>query len=414
MLRRRVPLLAAVLAVCLVAVFAEAGRGSGGTYTLPAGNPVTSGTTITSTWANATLADIATALSDSLSRSGLGAMTAPLQHSSGSAALPSVTFSAEPTSGLYRAGAGDIRMSVGTSAVEKWQSSGVTITGTAAVSSTVTGAAATFTATGTSDGVTGIGGPTSGWGVTGNGTAASAAGVKGNGGSAGNGVEGYAHGVAWGVVGNGDGTANGNGVQGIGYNAGTGVQGTGGATGIGVKGTGTPGGQFAAASAATGGTRTTAAALTNGDLSLDGVTVPNTTTALKNRLTPVNIVKAAGHVTYPAGTPTLSGGFNITSVASSAVWSGNQDTVTVTFAQPMVDANYQLAFSGMWAAAGAFSTGVMDATNAMLPVVGGRTANGFTVVLFKQNAATTWAGVSAGTVPNWNNATWDFIVTGAQ
>lgn len=413
MLRRRVPLLAAVLAVCLVAVFAEAGRGSGGTYTLPAGNPVTSGTTITSTWANATLADIATALSDSLSRSGLGAMTAPLQHSSGSAALPSITFSAEPTSGLYRAGAGDIRMSIGTSAVEKWQSSGVTITGTATVSSTVSGAAATFTATGTSDGVTAYGGPTSGYGVTGIGTAASAVGVRGSGGSAGNGVEGYAHGTAWGVIGYGDGTANGNGVQGVGSLAGTGVQGTGGATGIGVKGTGTPGGQFAAASAATGGTRTTAAALTNGDLSLDGVTNPNSGTALKNRLTPKNIIKAAGHVTYPAGVATLNDGVNSTlSVAS--VFSAGNDTVTITFASPMADANYAVALSGGTVSSASFGSGVAGAAQFVMPVVGARTLNGFSVVLFNQTGATTWAGIGQSTGLTWNNFQWDYVVTGAQ
>ena len=37
-------------------------RNGSGTYTLPVGNPVVSGTTITSAWANSTLTDIATAL----------------------------------------------------------------------------------------------------------------------------------------------------------------------------------------------------------------------------------------------------------------------------------------------------------------------------------------------------------------
>lgn len=45
-------------------------RDVGGTYTLPAGNPVVTATTITSTWANTTLDDIATALTASLSIDG--------------------------------------------------------------------------------------------------------------------------------------------------------------------------------------------------------------------------------------------------------------------------------------------------------------------------------------------------------
>jgi hypothetical protein len=45
-------------------------RNGSGTYTLPAGNPVVSGTTISSTWANTTLTDIATALTGSLAADG--------------------------------------------------------------------------------------------------------------------------------------------------------------------------------------------------------------------------------------------------------------------------------------------------------------------------------------------------------
>ena len=45
-------------------------RNGTGTYNLPAGNPVVTGTTISSTWANNTLADIATALTGSLASDG--------------------------------------------------------------------------------------------------------------------------------------------------------------------------------------------------------------------------------------------------------------------------------------------------------------------------------------------------------
>lgn len=45
-------------------------RNGSGTYSLPAGNPVVTGTTITSTWANTTLSDIASALTGSLAADG--------------------------------------------------------------------------------------------------------------------------------------------------------------------------------------------------------------------------------------------------------------------------------------------------------------------------------------------------------
>ena len=53
-------------------------RNGSGTYTLPAGNPVVTGTTIASSWANNTLTDIATALTGSLSADGQTTATGPL------------------------------------------------------------------------------------------------------------------------------------------------------------------------------------------------------------------------------------------------------------------------------------------------------------------------------------------------
>lgn len=126
-----------VLATCLQQE-AMAARNASGTYALPAGNPVTTKTTITSSWANTTLSDIATELTNSLDRSGRGAMTAPLQLSSGTVSAPGLTFSAEPASGLYRAGTGDLRLSVASTDVEKYAASGVTIPGTLAVTGNAT------------------------------------------------------------------------------------------------------------------------------------------------------------------------------------------------------------------------------------------------------------------------------------
>jgi len=58
-------------------------RNGAGTYTLPAGNPVTTGTTISSTWANNTLNDIASGLTTSLAYDG---QTAPVAN------LPMATY----------------------------------------------------------------------------------------------------------------------------------------------------------------------------------------------------------------------------------------------------------------------------------------------------------------------------------
>ena len=45
-------------------------RDGSGNFNLIAGNPVTTGTTIASTWANGTLSDIATALTNSIAKNG--------------------------------------------------------------------------------------------------------------------------------------------------------------------------------------------------------------------------------------------------------------------------------------------------------------------------------------------------------
>jgi hypothetical protein len=82
-------------------------RNSSGTHSLPAGtNPVVTGTQITPTWANGTMTDISAELTDSLSRSGKGGMTAPLRTADGTVAAPAHSFSNETGTGWYRSGAG--------------------------------------------------------------------------------------------------------------------------------------------------------------------------------------------------------------------------------------------------------------------------------------------------------------------
>ena len=57
-------------------------RNGTGTYSLPAGNPVVTGTSISSTWANSTLTDIATALTGSVASDGQTPMTGNLDMNS--------------------------------------------------------------------------------------------------------------------------------------------------------------------------------------------------------------------------------------------------------------------------------------------------------------------------------------------
>lgn len=88
-------------------------RASNGVYTLPnTVNPVVAGTTITDTWANTTLNDIASVLTQCLDRSGRGSMQAPLKLIDGSAAAPALSWGVEATSGIYRPTAGQMAVSI--------------------------------------------------------------------------------------------------------------------------------------------------------------------------------------------------------------------------------------------------------------------------------------------------------------
>lgn len=88
-------------------------RNASGTYTLPTGNPVISGTDITVTWGNTTMDDIKTEMTDSLSRSGKGGMLAPLTFTDGTATSPGIAWVSDANSGFYRIGADNVGMSLG-------------------------------------------------------------------------------------------------------------------------------------------------------------------------------------------------------------------------------------------------------------------------------------------------------------
>lgn len=99
-------------------------RNSGGTYSLPTGQPVVSSTTISSSIHNALASDVAAELTDSLSRTGKGGMSAALRGINGTAAAPSFAFTNDTGVGAYRSASGEGALAAGGAAVAKWTSAG--------------------------------------------------------------------------------------------------------------------------------------------------------------------------------------------------------------------------------------------------------------------------------------------------
>lgn len=351
---------------------AEASRNSSGTYSLPAGNPVVAGTTISATTHNSTNSDIATELTDSLSRSGKGAMLAPLQGYDGTVSAPGYTWGSDADTGLYRIGANNPAMSAGNTKVQEWSTTGSTFPLACTVTGTLSANGGISAAKTSANVITGTA-TTSGIGVVGVGAGASV-GVSGTGG----GTDGS------GVLGTG-GATNGKGVVGQGTGSGAGVQGIGGTTGV--------GGTFANGTAATGGTRQNAVTLTNGDLSMSGVTNPTSTTGGTNILTPKGLVKSWGYFKTAAGVCTIQDGLN---VASCSVGSA---LVTVTFTTAMANANYALIPGGSSNTTPTHATYTDDNFS--------RGTGGFALV--SRNAAT-GAALNCST----NNCEGSFVVFGAQ
>ncbi len=87
-------------------------RNSSGTYSLPSGNPVAPNTIIETAWANPTMSDLGSALTDSLDRFGRGSMLAPIKEVDGVFNAPAYTFAAESTLGIYRPSSGVLGVAV--------------------------------------------------------------------------------------------------------------------------------------------------------------------------------------------------------------------------------------------------------------------------------------------------------------
>ena len=227
-----------------VTVIVNASRNSSGTYSLPSGNPVVSGTTISSTVHNSTMSDIATEITDSLSRSGKGPMLANLELVAGNdtCASPALTWSGDTDSGLARTAANDFSACVNGAEVLGINATGLAVTGTTLSGDGTVSLPGIGFSGDTDNGLYRIGANNVGMSIAGtkmvdfssttttftgtgagHGVTATGGGTDGRGGSF---VGGATNGVA--VVGVGDGTGQGGNFTG-GDSSGTGVDGRGGA-----------------------------------------------------------------------------------------------------------------------------------------------------------------------------------------
>ena len=107
-------------------------RNGSGVYSLPAGNPVVTGTTISSTWANNTLSDIATALTGSVAADGQTTMTGNLPMGNNKiTGLATPTLSTDAVTKAYA----DALVSGGTPGLF----TDLTVTGTTTLATSLTG-----------------------------------------------------------------------------------------------------------------------------------------------------------------------------------------------------------------------------------------------------------------------------------
>lgn len=102
-------------------------RDASGSWTAPVGNPVVTSTTISSTVQNTTIDDIGVEITDSLNRSGKGAMLAALGLIDGSAAAPSLRFAQDTNTGLYKPANGQLGITLDGTLEALFKSGGVVL-----------------------------------------------------------------------------------------------------------------------------------------------------------------------------------------------------------------------------------------------------------------------------------------------
>ena len=99
-------------------------RDSGGTWSAPNLWPAVDGTVGTAAQVNQLMNDLGGEITDSLSRSGKGGMTAAFKVANGSAGSPSIAFSNDSAVGIYRSASGEASIVAGGAAVAKWTTAG--------------------------------------------------------------------------------------------------------------------------------------------------------------------------------------------------------------------------------------------------------------------------------------------------
>lgn len=342
-------------------------RNSSGTHSLPEA-PVVADTVIDPDWANNTLNDLSSELTDSLSRSGKGGMTAHMRGIDGTSAIPAYSFTDQITLGGYRAGSGDYRIAFnGTDMLKcttaevrsysplKVSAGGLTVD---AGGLTVTAGGATITA----GGFTAAGSTPANGAVVGGNTLSVANALSTTSGHS-QPLTTAAKAVAVGntvrlnVRTNNTGAVSGweQVDLGISYDVDTSIA-SGGSLYLGKNGA-----TVTSGTTATGATPSNALTLTNGNLKLSG-TAPNKDVALSNTLTPANICKSRCRFTTDgAGGITYVNGYNVTGVALAG------SDVRVTFATAFgATTDYQASANGSLGAVGCtnYTTTTVDVAGA--------------------------------------------------
>ncbi|TBA65339.1 hypothetical protein [Rhizobium ruizarguesonis] len=114
-------------------------RNSSGVYSKPAGTTPSVGQVIDPVPWNALTTDLGNEITNSLPRDGSAPMTAPLKNADGTQAQPSVTFSSDITTGMYRKASGVGALVAGGSEILNWSGSGVSVTGNFSTSGVLKG-----------------------------------------------------------------------------------------------------------------------------------------------------------------------------------------------------------------------------------------------------------------------------------
>ena len=103
-----------------------------GTYVLPSGQPVSSGTSILASVFNTLTADLSNALNLCVTRDGQGTFTGQSKFFDGTVTAPGISYNAESSTGFYRASAGVLAISILGVQVANIAATGLTLTPTTA------------------------------------------------------------------------------------------------------------------------------------------------------------------------------------------------------------------------------------------------------------------------------------------